>query len=234
MGTHHPLVSARRHADRLATQIDADIGTSRAALATSIDEVARRAGLASSTVVRVLNGDSGVHLDTLCAVAAAVGLRIGVKAYPSAGPSLRDSGQLRVAEYLIALAHASLRSALELPVGDSYGRAADLVFFRTERDPSRRDRAPASGFPSTVAGCDAQAGRITGPPQATRPPGPRPRGHPSQSRIGGASRRTDQNRPAGLLRSGPSRPPRRHPTWPRRAPVDSSMALATRPGATDR
>lgn len=140
MGSHRPLASSRRYAARLASQVGADIETSRTTLAASIEtsrttlaasieQVARQARLAPSTVVRVLHGDAGVHLDTLCAVGAAVGLRIGITAFPSTPPSLRDSGQMRTAQYLVAQGHPSRKPALELPVGDPFGRAADLVFF---------------------------------------------------------------------------------------------------------
>ena len=113
----------------VATRIGADIETARTGLASSIEAVARRAAVAPSTVVRVINGDGGVHLDTLCAVATAVGLRINVKAFPAEQPGLRDSGQLHIAQYLIAQAHQSLKAALEVPVGDDFGRAVDLAFF---------------------------------------------------------------------------------------------------------
>lgn len=132
MVKHMPLASARRLATRLAAQVGSDIETSRLSLAMTIEEVARHAMVAPSTVVRVCNGDGGVHLDTLCAVADSVGLKISVKAFPGRQPSLRDSGQLRIAEYLVALAHPSLHPSLELPVGDPFGRAADLVFFGPE------------------------------------------------------------------------------------------------------
>lgn len=132
MSAHRPVASARRHAARLAVNVGGDIDTSRSSLGRSVEEVARRAGVASSTVVRAIHGDPGVHLDTLCAVAQAAGLRLSVKAYPGGSVSLRDSGQLRVAEYLAALAHPSLKPALELPVGDPFGRAADIVFFGPE------------------------------------------------------------------------------------------------------
>lgn len=132
MSAHRPTASARRHAGRLASNIGADIDTSRNSLSLSIEEVARRAAVSPSTVVRAIHGDPGVHLDTLCAVAQAAGLRINVKAYPAGPVSLRDSGQLRVAEYLAALAHPSLKPAMELPVGDPFGRAADIVFFGPE------------------------------------------------------------------------------------------------------
>lgn len=123
------MAKARRQADMLAVRIGADIETARVGLAASIEAVARRASVSSSTVVRVINGDGGVHLDTLCAVATAVGLRISVKAFPAESPSLRDTGQLTIAQYLIAQAHSSLRAALEVPVGEPFGRAIDLVFY---------------------------------------------------------------------------------------------------------
>lgn len=101
--------------------------TARAGLALSIDQVARRARVAPSTVKRVLDGDGGVHLDTLCAIADAIGLSISVKAFPGPQPSLRDSGQLAIARHLIERCARSYRAAIEVPVGDPYGRAADLV-----------------------------------------------------------------------------------------------------------
>ena len=129
VGRHRPQIDARRYAARMAANVAADLATSKEALASSIAEVARRAHLAPSTVQRVLGGDPGIHLDTLCAVGAAVGLRISVKAYPAVAPSLRDTGQLHAARHLVAQANRALQPALELPVGDPFGRAADLVFF---------------------------------------------------------------------------------------------------------
>ena len=113
----------------MAMAIGTDLETAMRSSNATIRAVAARASVTPSTVVRVIRGDGGVHLHTLCAIGAAVGLRISVKAYPAAEPSLRDSGQLRMAEWLIAQAEASWQPALELPVGDPFGRAADLVFF---------------------------------------------------------------------------------------------------------
>lgn len=128
MSGHRPNPSARRDAMRIAERIGADIETSRTALARSLDQVARRAGVAPSTVMRAIRGDPGIHLDTLFAIGAAAGLRMSVKAYPAA-LSLRDSGQLRIANYIVQQAHPSLTAALEVPVGDPFGRAADVVLF---------------------------------------------------------------------------------------------------------
>lgn len=129
MRRHLPIAAARQLSGRAAERLGADFETSRVASGLTIDAVARRARVAGSTVVRVLNGDGSAHLDTICAVGLAVGMRVSVKAYPDAPPSLRDSGQLRMAEHLVDQAHPTLRPALELPVGDPFGRAADLVFF---------------------------------------------------------------------------------------------------------
>lgn len=132
MPPHRPHGPSRRYASQAAAKVGGDIDTARRTVSASIAAVAARARVAPSTVHRVLRGDSGVHLDTICAVAAAVGLRISLKAYPAPGPSLRDRGQLRVVEYLIGRAHPSFKPAVELPVGDPFGRAADLVLFGPE------------------------------------------------------------------------------------------------------
>jgi transcriptional regulator with XRE-family HTH domain len=132
MSRHVPARSARRLSRQLAARVGVDLETSRAGLGLTIDEVARRAELAPSTVLRVLHGDPGAHLDTICAVGFGVGMRISVKAYPSEQPSLRDSGQLRMAQRIVGQAHPSLHPALELAVGDPFGRAADVVLFGPE------------------------------------------------------------------------------------------------------
>lgn len=129
MASHRPTAAARHQAAGVARRIGTDIETARAGLGFSIEKVARRASVARSTVVRVIQGDGGVHLDTLMATAAAVGLRISLKAYPAEQPSLRDSGQLHIAQFLVTHAHSSFTPMLELPVGDPFGRAVDLAFF---------------------------------------------------------------------------------------------------------
>lgn len=129
MGRHRPAPPARRYAERVAWSIGSDIANARTTLVMSVEQIARRAQVAPSTVLRVLRGDPGVHLDTLCAVGFAVGVRISLKGYPAAGPGLRDTGQLTVAQYLIDQAHPTWSPALEHPVGDPFGRAADLVLF---------------------------------------------------------------------------------------------------------
>lgn len=99
----------------------------RANLGLSRDRASQLSGVSHDTQRRVEEGDPGVSLVTLCRVADALGLDISLRAFPGRTPSLRDTGQLTLAEHLVALAHPSLRCVLEHPVAG--GRSADLVLF---------------------------------------------------------------------------------------------------------
>jgi transcriptional regulator with XRE-family HTH domain len=100
----------------------------RAGLCFSLRDVARRAGVSPESVRRVEQGDPSVQLDTICAVAEAVGIDVVVTGYPAAGISLRDAGQLTVARIICSMAHSSWQPQLEVPAGD-HGEAIDLVLF---------------------------------------------------------------------------------------------------------
>lgn len=109
----------------------AEVKSARIGLAMSHRAVGRQAGVAGSTVERVERGWPCVQIDTLCAIGRAVGLDIVVRAYPGRPPSLRDSGQLALAEQLHAEAHSSLRCLFEAAAGD-HGEAADMLFLAAE------------------------------------------------------------------------------------------------------
>lgn len=100
----------------------------RAGLCFSLRAVARRAGVSPESVRRVEHGDPSVQLDTICAVAEAVGIDVVVTGYPAAGISLRDARQLTVARIICSMAHSSWQPQLEVPAGD-HGEAIDLVLF---------------------------------------------------------------------------------------------------------
>jgi transcriptional regulator with XRE-family HTH domain len=121
----------RHDADRMARLLGEQIGTEVALARTNLGltrrAAARLAGLSPSTQERIEAGDPSVRLDTSCRAAAAVGLKLWAKAYPVKTPSLRDTGQLRIAETLRQAAHSSYRVVQEL--GLSSGRSADQVFF---------------------------------------------------------------------------------------------------------
>lgn len=99
----------------------------RTNLAITRRRAARLAGVSPSTQVRVELGDPSVTIAKACQVAAAVGLKAWAKAFPVRTPSLRDTGQLRVADMLRRSAHGSFRVAIELPIAT--GRSADAVLF---------------------------------------------------------------------------------------------------------
>jgi hypothetical protein len=92
---------------------------------------ADRAGVSWSTQARVELGDPSVSVATLCAVTEAVGLDLVLKAYEGRRPTLRDTGQLALAEQLCARVHPSVRATIELLVGQR-GEAIDVALFAVE------------------------------------------------------------------------------------------------------
>jgi transcriptional regulator with XRE-family HTH domain len=120
--------SAQRRAQAQAAQAGQEIAAARAEHGMSRAHVGRRAGVSPDTERRVEEGDPGVQIATLCAVAEAVGIDIVIRSYRGRQPTLRDSGQMLVAEQLLAIAHDSWERRLELTAGD-HGEAADIGLF---------------------------------------------------------------------------------------------------------
>jgi len=127
MAARHRHLGQRR-AKRQATLIGGEVRLARARVRASLRDVARRAGVSPESVRRVEHGDPSIELSTLCAVAEAVWVDVVIKGYPSAGVSLRDSGQLTIARMVCALAHPAWQPQLEVPAGD-HGEAIDIGFF---------------------------------------------------------------------------------------------------------
>ena len=105
-----------------------EVRAARAEHALTLEQVGRRASVSPDTVRRVEAGEPGVRIDTLCAVGTAVRLDVVVRAYRSQPPSLRDSGQLEIAEMVCSVAHPAWDRVLELRAGDR-GEAVDIGFF---------------------------------------------------------------------------------------------------------
>ena len=122
--------SSRRRALEQCARIGSEVKLARVTHAMTGREVARRAGVAWSTQARVELGDPGVAITTLCAVAEAVGIDVVLRAYPGRGPTLRDTGQLALAEQICAQAHAGWQPNVELAVGP-HGEAVDVALFAT-------------------------------------------------------------------------------------------------------
>jgi hypothetical protein len=111
-----------------SAKFGAEVGLARRTQAMTVRQVAVRAGVAWTTVARTELGDPRLSLDLLVAVGEAVGLDLVVNAYHGRTPSLRDTGQLTMAELLVGMAHGSLKPSIELSVGP-HGEAIDVVFF---------------------------------------------------------------------------------------------------------
>lgn len=115
----------------MAAAIGHEVLLERTNLALPRRAAARLAGVSPQTQDRVEQGDPTIGLDTACRVAAAVGLKLWAKAYPVTSPSLRDTGQLRIAEWVREVAHPAYRVSFEVALAD--GRSADaLVMSPTE------------------------------------------------------------------------------------------------------
>jgi transcriptional regulator with XRE-family HTH domain len=116
---------------RMARDMTASIGRevvlARTNLGLSTRAAARIAGVSATTHRKIELGDPGVHLGSVCAVASAMGLKVWARAFPASAPSLRDTGQLWIANSLRRTAHSSYSVATELGLGNL--RSADQVLF---------------------------------------------------------------------------------------------------------
>jgi transcriptional regulator with XRE-family HTH domain len=127
-GRLHRISEARRTAARQLREAGNEIRLARLAAGMTQAQVAGRIGCARQRVARFEAGRvASVPLADLSAVAAIVGLRLQVRAFP-AGPPLRDLAQLSVTHRLRRRIAQAWRIVLEVPVriaGDL--RAFDLL-----------------------------------------------------------------------------------------------------------
>lgn len=117
-----------RRARSQAGSIGEEVRVARIGLAMSRKAAARLADVSPDTQRRVEIGDPGVSVSTLCAVGHAIGLDVVLRAYPGRTLSLRDSGQLALANVIRGLAAPTWTVAIESPAGE-HGEACDLVLF---------------------------------------------------------------------------------------------------------
>jgi transcriptional regulator with XRE-family HTH domain len=87
-------------------------------------EMARRSGVSQSLVSRVLRGVVLPDLGLMVRLADSVGHRLSFKLHPQDGLSLRDSGQLGLAEVIRGQAHRQWKVRLEIPVARPPDRRA--------------------------------------------------------------------------------------------------------------
>ena len=94
----------------------------------SLSEASRRAGIARSTWERIEAGAPSVTLANLVAATETVGLDLVCQTYPGRATSLRDSGQLAIAQALAAIADSGYKVTFEHRAGD-HGEAIDIVLW---------------------------------------------------------------------------------------------------------
>jgi transcriptional regulator with XRE-family HTH domain len=90
-------------------------------------QLGQRARVSQQEVSRVECGSERSTLETRCCLAAACGAELGWHLYPNASVSLRDSGQLGLAQAIVRSAHPRWVPRLEVPVAKGDLRAADIV-----------------------------------------------------------------------------------------------------------
>jgi transcriptional regulator with XRE-family HTH domain len=88
-------------------RIGTDARTTGLALGWTQADVARRAGMSQPSISRLEAGDLRLAMSIVTRAFAALGMQLGLKAYPADGIGLRDSGQLALAEQIRTLANPS-------------------------------------------------------------------------------------------------------------------------------
>jgi transcriptional regulator with XRE-family HTH domain len=125
---HRPLDSGRSRARFLKQRFGEELRVARVSAGLSQSQLARRAGVSQPLVSAVERGVRGPSIEVASRLASASGCELGLRVFPADGVGLRDSGQLAMAEAIVAAASPLWHARLEVPVSSSDRRAADLVF----------------------------------------------------------------------------------------------------------
>jgi transcriptional regulator with XRE-family HTH domain len=122
-----PSHEGKARASYLATLFGREIRLARMTAGLTQAQAGRRAGVSQGQVSRAERGRLDVSLEARCRLAAACGHELGWRLYPVATVRLRDSGQMALAQAIVAAAHVSWQARLEVPIGPGDLRAADLL-----------------------------------------------------------------------------------------------------------
>ena len=93
----------------------------------SLREVGGAVGVHPSVIARAEAGEANVTLETLAAIATALGSEPSLRLYPATGPRLRDHVQVRLIETLLGALHPRWQARLEVPVYRPTRGVIDLV-----------------------------------------------------------------------------------------------------------
>jgi len=117
-------------------EIGGEIGLARTSAGVSQDAAGASVGMSGSQFGRIERGElRGVSVEQWCRAAAAVGLRLHVRAYPG-GDALRDVPQARLLGRFRGRLHSGVQLRTEVPLhGRTDSRAWDgVIDFAGERD----------------------------------------------------------------------------------------------------
>jgi transcriptional regulator with XRE-family HTH domain len=128
---NRPAVIGRSRSRYLATAFARELRLARMTAGLSQRQLAGLAGLSQQEASKAERGASDVSLEARCRLAAACGHELGWRLYPVATVRLRDSGQMALAQAIVASAHPSWKPRLEVPVAPGDARAADVVLTGT-------------------------------------------------------------------------------------------------------
>jgi transcriptional regulator with XRE-family HTH domain len=123
----HTAHVGRQRADALRMRLGHELRLMRMAAGLRQTQVAMRASLSQTTVSQMERGADAFSLDAYARVAASVGCELGLKLFPVASVTLRDRGQLELAQSIARAADASWRCEIEAAVAPGDRRAADLL-----------------------------------------------------------------------------------------------------------
>lgn len=151
--------ASRVRASEQSAKVGGEVKTARITQAWTRQQVADRAGVSWSTEVRAEQGDPKLGLETMCAVADAVGLDIVIRVYSGRQPSLRDTGQLGHAEYLAGEADSLWHPELEILVGQ-HGESIDVGYFGPEEIIASEIERMATDFQAQYRRADEKRQRL--------------------------------------------------------------------------
>jgi transcriptional regulator with XRE-family HTH domain len=125
---NRPIDIGRSRARYLKQRLGEELRVARVAAGLSQAQLGRRAGVSQPLVSAVERGTRGASIEVASRLASGCGCELALRLFPGDGVSLRDSGQLAMAEALVVAASPIWHARLETPVSSSDRRAADLVF----------------------------------------------------------------------------------------------------------
>ena len=122
----------RHRLRRLERTLGEDLGRLRTDAAATKAQVASAAGVDRTFVGRIESGEAHPSLQTLVALATALGAEVSVRLFAGSGPRLTDRHQARMVEAVLGRLAPVWRSHLEAPVWRPVRGVVDGVFERLD------------------------------------------------------------------------------------------------------